>query len=341
MQTSFFLLGTRISLVRAEEVSTALGFDTVVRVDARGQPRGGQAVAIRGIKPIRKRPQAAHCPNERLWPSCLVLLPSLTLLYAATSTNTPPLSTSPLLRLLLLTGTCPIHQYFLSDVSFPFLLTFLAPSLISATAPLLQDAGATATVLAGAYSLVRTFDTLTQRKSHSTELEQKTIHILSGLLFAACWPIFRLIVHGFSLVADEGLIKSGVAERTFVLCLILILCALVFWRESPTGVISLAMMCGGDGVADIIGRRFGSSKLPYNQHKSWAGSISMFICGFLISIGMLFYYSALGYFQLDWTWTIQRVALVALVATVVESLPITEVVDDNITVPLVSMVYQC
>lgn len=92
------------------------------------------------------------------------------------------------------------------------------------------------------------------------------------------------------------------------------------------------------GVADIIGRRFGSSKLPYNQHKSWAGSISMFICGFLISIGMLFYYSALGYFQLDWTWTIQRVALVALVATVVESLPITEVVDDNITVPLVSMV---
>jgi hypothetical protein len=91
------------------------------------QPRGGQAVAIIGIKPIRKIPQAAHCPNEHLWPSRLALLPSLTLLYAATYTNTPPLSTSPLLRLLLLTGTCPIHQYFLSDVSFPFLLTFLAP----------------------------------------------------------------------------------------------------------------------------------------------------------------------------------------------------------------------
>jgi hypothetical protein len=29
--------------------------------------------------------------------------------------------------------------------------------------------------------------------------------------------------------------------------LVLILCALVFWRESPVGVISLAMMCGGDG----------------------------------------------------------------------------------------------
>ncbi|KAJ6432958.1 hypothetical protein OIU84_020070 [Salix udensis] len=163
--------------------------------------------------------------------------------------------------------------------------------------------------------------------------------------FASVVPLvncLRLIVHGFSLVTDEGLIKSVTREGNpqellrgpLYYVLILIFCALAFWRESPTGVISLAMMCGGDGVADIIGRRFGSMKLPYNQHKSWAGSVSMFICGFLISIGMLYYYSALGYFQLEWTWTFQRVALVALVATVVESLPITEIVDDNITVPL-------
>ncbi|XVE99162.1 hypothetical protein REPUB_Repub03eG0173400 [Reevesia pubescens] len=59
--------------------------------------------------------------------------------------------------------------------------------------------------------------------------------------------------------------------------LILIVCAVLFWRESPVGIISLAMMCGGDGVADIMGRRFGSSKIPYNQRKSWVGSISMFV----------------------------------------------------------------
>ncbi|XP_022747177.1 phytol kinase 1, chloroplastic-like isoform X2 [Durio zibethinus] len=98
------------------------------------------------------------------------------------------------------------------------------------------------------------------------------------------------------------------------------------------------MMCGGDGVADIMGRKFGSSKIPYNQSKSWAGSISMFVFGFFISIGMLYYYSVLGYFQLDWCWTLMhRVALVSLVATVVESLPITMVVDDNISVPLATM----
>lgn len=53
---------------------------------------------------------------------------------------------------------------------------------------------------------------------------------------------------------------------------------------------------------------------------------------------MLYFYSILGYYQLDLIETLQRVALVSLVATVVESLPITEVVDDNISVPLASMV---
>lgn len=33
---------------------------------------------------------------------------------------------------------------------------------------------------------------------------------------------------------------------------ILILCAVVFWRESPIGVISLGMMCGGDGKCFAI-----------------------------------------------------------------------------------------
>ncbi|WCJ37993.1 Galacturonosyltransferase 8 [Euphorbia peplus] len=50
--------------------------------------------------------------------------------------------------------------------------------------------------------------------------------------------------------------------------LVLILCSLVFWRQSPVGVISIAMMCGGDDVADIIARRFGSIKLAYNPQKS-------------------------------------------------------------------------
>ncbi|KAB1225293.1 putative phytol kinase 1, chloroplastic [Morella rubra] len=263
------------------------------------------------------------------------------------------------------------------------------PTPRAAPGDVLQDAGATAAVLAGAYAFVFSFEYLARRKLIQQNLSRKLVHVFSGLLFMVSWPIFRypfalylislqdststearyfaslvplvnclrLVIHGLSLASDEGLIKSVTREGKpeellrgpLYYVLVLILCALVFWRESPVGVISLAMMCGGDGVADIIGRRFGSIKLPYNQHKSWAGSISMFIFGFLISIGcasnhhrgyingMLYYYSIFGYFQLDWAWTVRKVALVSLVATVVESLSTTDVIDDNISVPLVSM----
>lgn len=34
-----------------------------------------------------------------------------------------------------------------------------------------------------------------------------------------------------------------------------------------------------------MGRKFGSVKILYNKKKSWAGSISMFVFGFLASVG--------------------------------------------------------
>lgn len=52
---------------------------------------------------------------------------------------------------------------------------------------------------------------------------------------------------------------------------------------------------------------------------------------------MLYYFFSLGYFQLDWDRTMKKVAVISLVATVVESLPASKVVDDNISVPLASM----
>lgn len=47
------------------------------------------------------------------------------------------------------------------------------------------------------------------------------------------------------------------------------------------------------GIADIMGRKFGYVKIPYNHSKSWAGSISMFIFGLLVSIGYAWIYSLL------------------------------------------------
>ena len=44
-------------------------------------------------------------------------------------------------------------------------------------------------------------------------------------------------------------------------------------------------MCGGDGFADIVGRRIGRTKVPWNRGKSLEGSLAMFVCGTLMSCG--------------------------------------------------------
>ncbi|KAG9456784.1 hypothetical protein H6P81_001292 [Aristolochia fimbriata] len=229
---------------------------------------------------------------------------------------------------------------------------------------LLRDAAALALVGAGAYSFVRCFDILTERGLIGQKLSRKLVHVFSGLLFMASWSIFsesfearffaafvpflncvRLLIYGLSFANDEGLVRSlsreGKPEELLrgplYYVLVLMFCALVFWRNSPVGVISLSMMCGGDGFADIMGRNFGSVKLPYNKHKSWVGSVFMFLSGFCVSMLMLHFFWMLGYMELAWDPTAKKVALIALSATVMESLPISEVVDDNLSVPLTTM----
>ncbi|XP_059298640.1 probable phytol kinase 1, chloroplastic isoform X2 [Lycium ferocissimum] len=251
------------------------------------------------------------------------------------------------LRLSILPSTTqphPFHRRFFSPYNYRPVTVKAGLDVIGDGGSMFQDAGATALVIAGAYALVSTFDYLS---------EQKLIEQISASswarYFASVVPLtncLRLVIHGLSLATDEGLIKSVTREGKpeellrgpLYYVLVLILSAVLFWRESPVGIISVAMMCGGDGIADIVGRRFGSTKLPYNKQKSWAGSLSMFALGSLVSVGMLYYFSVLGYFHLDWVSTVERVAVVSLIATIVESLPITGTVDDNISVPLVSMV---
>jgi dolichol kinase len=62
----------------------------------------------------------------------------------------------------------------------------------------------------------------------------------------------------------------------------------VYWRESPVGVVAFSLMCGGDGLADIVGRRLGrGNPLPWNPGKSWAGSGAMFFgpsCAALLTV---------------------------------------------------------
>ncbi|KAG8043883.1 hypothetical protein GUJ93_ZPchr0458g22269 [Zizania palustris] len=241
-----------------------------------------------------------------------------------------------------------------------------AVAALAASAPpaLLQDGAATLLTTAGAYALVRAFDALTERRLIEQNLSRKIVHVLSGVLFMSSWPLFsnstqarffaaivpflnciRLLIYGLRLYTDEALVKSVTREGKpeellrgpLYYVIVLLVSVLVFWRESPIGIVSLSMMSGGDGFADIVGRRYGSLKLPFNKKKSWIGSFSMFISGFLLSALMMFYFSGLGYFRVSWELGIGKLALVAFAATVVECIPVTDVVDDNISVPFAAM----
>jgi phytol kinase len=188
---------------------------------------------------------------------------------------------------------------------------------------------------------------------------------MSGPLFLLTWALYsddpntrllavfvpalnfvRLALVGSGAIDDPGLVKSvsRSGDRAELLggplyyCAVLIVVTLACWRNSPAGMVTLSLMCGGDGLADVVGRRFGSVKLPYNSSKSWAGSLAMFGGGSAMSLGLVSAFCSLGFFPCYPPEQLLPYVLgIAAVATLVESLPINQVVDDNISVPLVSL----
>ncbi len=95
------------------------------------------------------------------------------------------------------------------------------------------------------------------------------------------------------------------------------------------------MMCGGDGIADIVGRRVRSPKLPWSPEKSVAGSLSVFFGGWLMTIFVFSIYVWFGAFSGPVSSFLLPVTWIALGATLVESLSFKDI--DNITVTLASM----
>ena len=95
------------------------------------------------------------------------------------------------------------------------------------------------------------------------------------------------------------------------------------------------VLCGGDGWADVVGKRMNSVKLPWPPRKSLAGSMSMLIGSFSFAILILSVFAWQGYFEAQITNYLFPIGMIAVVTMLVESLPINNV--DNITVPLVSV----
>lgn len=104
---------------------------------------------------------------------------------------------------------------------------------------------------------------------------------------------FRIAASGAEIIKDRSFVKSmsrgGEASELLLgpsfYTLSIVIVTACFWRTSLTSCLSIGILCGGDGMADIIGRRFGRNKLPYNSLKTIEGSLAMFLFGSLLSIG--------------------------------------------------------
>lgn len=113
------------------------------------------------------------------------------------------------------------------------------------------------------------------------------------LLFLPVANLCRLVFAGMGFVKDPDLIKSVTRNNNvqellggpMLYTTVLAFVTVFGWKSSIVGILAISMMCGGDGLADIVGRRIGKTKLPYNSEKSLEGSIAMIIGGSVIGLG--------------------------------------------------------
>jgi phytol kinase len=117
--------------------------------------------------------------------------------------------------------------------------------------------------------------------------------------------------------------------------LIFIAVTLIYWKDSLIGIPALMILCGGDGIADIVSQRIKSPSLPWSREKSVAGSLSMFAGGWILSMLIFAIYVWNGTFSGPLSIFLLPVTWMALGGTLIESLPFKDI--DNITVIVVCL----
>lgn len=196
-----------------------------------------------------------------------------------------------------------------------------------------------------------------------SKLSRKLVHIGTGPIFVVCWLMFpndsasrylaalvplaitgQFILIGTGILKDEAKVKtlSRTGDRREILYgplfygIIFVILTIVYWYDSPIGITALMVLCGGDGLADILGRRFGRRELPWSTRKTWAGAAGMFFGSWSLSALILLIFTSQGIFTQPMSAFWLPITVISLAATVVESLPLKEI--DNITITAAAVI---
>jgi len=197
---------------------------------------------------------------------------------------------------------------------------------------------------------------------YDSKTGRKITHILSAPLFIFTWPFFseasgarafaglvtltnmyRLYLAGTGDAAESSLAntisrsgdKSEVLGGPFIYVCLFQCFILAFWRDSFPGVVAMTTMAAGDGMADIIGRRYGRDgyKWPFgDRQKSLAGTVAFAVFAFGLTLSICSWLIASGSLvsSLDFSEMAARILAISCICALVEVLPVG---DDNYTVP--------
>lgn len=230
--------------------------------------------------------------------------------------------------------------------------------------PIVQDSLASSFCLSAAFVWVQIWIDLAKRGVVESKLSRKIIHVSSAPLFMLFWPLYsdsslanvfagivplvqlaRLVYSGLkkSMNPGGGLVgaisRSGDQKEALggpaIYTAVLLLVTLFSFKVSAISCVTISQMAVGDGLADIVGRRWGTLKWGISPGKSYAGTLAFVLGAFASSVALCTYFVSQGFFQLDVVSSLPILLAISVVCAAVELIPYG---DDNISVPLVAAV---
>jgi phytol kinase len=223
---------------------------------------------------------------------------------------------------------------------------------------ILRDVGAAVLTAVLGYAYVTLNTIAVDRGILEPRDSRKLIHTFSAPLFILFWPIFSdatgarafcaivpalNAVRLFAAASGEGetslanaVSRSGDSKEAlggpFIYVCILATCILAFWRDSVVGITAVSALAAGDGLADLIGRRFGKGNQWPGLDKSVAGTVAFWSGATVCTVGLLLWMQYCDCLTLAFLGQdlVVRVASIILVTALIELVPS---VDDNYTVP--------
>ncbi|MCC0179033.1 phosphatidate cytidylyltransferase [Waterburya agarophytonicola K14] len=193
--------------------------------------------------------------------------------------------------------------------------------------------------------LVAIADFLSRLLPNDPELTRKVVHIGSGNVILLAWwfNISTQVIVSAAIIAAAIAIVSyiipilpsieSVGRKSFGTLFYAISMAVLtacFWQDTPQyAAIGILIMAWGDGMAAIIGQRFGKHLYQIGTiSKSWEGSLAMMGASFIVTELILLFVEGLS-------WQILLISsIVAVIATILEGF--SQLGIDNLTVPLCS-----